>query len=289
LSYLLNQLISGYAARVESEEVKKKATAGQSPFFLEVKKRMGTKQDSRVIVEGEGGIGKSYFSLRAGEILQPVKFCDDPETAVEEQIPFSAKEYLWGVTHLPALSVLIYDEPAQSFHHREFMSEANIILSKTMIGYRYKRFISFLNIPGLGLIDKDGKVLVKYLINVIANGKYQAFRQLPQKFGGEPWWQTIVDHGNIQLPGVKLRHFYEKKKGRIEDALYEQYYKTLSKAEEAPITNADIVGKVKQNLARFQKNGSLNVSEIMGEFDVGRDRGRAIKAKIESENQGKPL
>ena len=36
-----------------------------------------------------------------------------------------ARDYLYAVKTLPAFSLIIYDEPEQSLHYREFMSEAN--------------------------------------------------------------------------------------------------------------------------------------------------------------------
>lgn len=238
--------------------------------------------DARCIIEGEGGIGKSWFALALAELLDPA-FVNDPERAVENQIPFSAKDYLLAVKTLPPFSVIIYDEPGQSFHHREFMSEANIILSKTMITYRFKRFISFMNIPGLGLVDKDGKMLVKFLVNVVGNGHAEVFQNLFQKFGGEPWWDKIVDNQYVHSPGVKLRHFYEKKKAKYEDGQYEEYWNTLSEAEVPVLTNADIRKQVLAKLPDFMNDGAISVSKIMGAFDIGRDRARGIKAKVESE------
>ena len=168
------------------------------------------------------------------------------------------------------------------------MSEANIILSKTMMTYRFKRFISFLNIPGLGLIDKDGKILVKYLVNVVGHGRSEVFKQLPQKFGGDPWWVSIVDEQHLEAPGVQLRHFYEKKKAKVEDNEYEKYWQTLSDSDAPTLQNVDIVKEVLESPDRFKRNGAFNVSALMGEFDIGRDRARGIKAKVESKNREEP-
>ena len=210
-----------YAARLESEEAKKKASSGKSPLIREIQRRIAQNMDTRVIVEGEAGLGKSYATLRLGEILDPI-FTSDPDSAIASRVVFSASDFLQAVQTLPPFSVIIYDEPGQSFHHREFMSQANIILSKTMIGFRLKRFISFYNVPTLGMIDKDAKTLVAFLINITAHGQGEVYKQIPAKFSGDTWFKTIVDEQHFELPSVKLRHAYEKKKAKVQDELYSE-------------------------------------------------------------------
>jgi hypothetical protein len=235
--------------------------------------------DSRIIIEGEAGLGKSYASLRLAEIIDP-KFTADPVLAVENQVLFSASEFLTAVQTLPPFSVLIYDEPGQSFHHREFMSQANIILSKTMIGFRLKRFITFLNIPGLGMIDKDAKTLVSFLINITGHGQGEIYKQIPAKFSGDTWFKTLVDKQHFELPSVKLRHAYEKKKASVQDMLYSEYGKALSESAQPKLTNSDLVDMVLKDVKKYQKDGEYNVSMIQGGLDIGRERARAIKEKL---------
>lgn len=272
-------LNSQYAARFESQEAKKKATAGKSPLIREIQRRIAQNMDTRIIVQGEAGIGKSYATLRLGELIDKT-FVDDPELAVDTRVVFSASDFLQAVQSLPPFSVIIYDEPGQSFHHREFMSQANIILSKTMIGFRLKRFISFYNVPTMGMIDKDAKTLVSFMVNITGHGIGEVFKEAPQKFGGEPWWPKIVDVQYFALPSVKLRHAYEKKKASIQDALYSQYSKALEEIAAPKISNADLVESVMKNPEKFKRDGQFNVTLLQGEFDIGRERARAIKAKL---------
>jgi len=279
LSYQLNQLVTGYASRLESEEDKKKKTAGRSPLIREIQHRINANMDSRIIIEGEAGLGKSYASLRLAEIIDP-KFTADPQLAVENQVLFSAQEFLTAVQTLPPFSVLIYDEPGQSFHHREFMSQANIILSKTMIGFRLKRFITFLNIPGLGMIDKDAKTLVSFLINITGHGQGEIYKQIPAKFSGDTWFKTIVDKQHFDLPSVKLRHAYEKKKQQVQDKLYSEYGKALSENSEPKLSNSDIKQAILKRPEQFKKDGVYDINTVMGAFDIGRERARAIREKL---------
>jgi len=281
LSYHVRQYIEGYASRLEAEEARKAKATGKIPIVEIIQARTKDNMDSRTIIEGEGGIGKSYAALRLAELLDP-RFTQDPDGAIQQQVQFSASEYLEAVNSLSPGSVLIYDEPGQSFHHREFMSEVNIILSKVMIGYRFKLFISFLCIPGLGLIDKDGKMLVKFLINVVSHGQCEVFKQLPQKFGGDPWWVTITYKQFLGLPGVRLRHAYEAKKKNVENALYSSYHKVLKARETPRLTNIDIAEIILKNPEKYKDTG---IAPLMSQFDIGRERARAIRHKLSQKSR----
>lgn len=236
--------------------------------------------DSRVIIEGEAGLGKSYAALRLAELINPERFVELPDLAVKTQVLFSAAEFLEAVQTLPPFSVLIYDEPGQSFHHREFMSQANIILSKTMIGFRLKRFITFLNIPSLGMIDKDAKTLVSFLINITGHGQGEIYKQIPAKFSGDTWFKTLVDSQHFELPSVKLRHAYEKKKQTVQDKLYSEYGKALSEAGETKLSNSDMKSIVLTDPEKYKSKGVYDVNTLMDAFDIGRERARAIRAGL---------
>ena len=62
-----------------------------------INKRMGENMDTRIICEGEGGIGKSWLSLRLAELVDPM-FRDNPASAIKNQVFFKATEFLRGVT-----------------------------------------------------------------------------------------------------------------------------------------------------------------------------------------------
>src|ERR1019366_4306986 len=93
-----------------------------------ISSRLARGQDTRIIICGENGIGKSTLSLRLGELVAPQVFVDHPEKAVAENVTFTPLEYMHQVRSLPSGSVLISDESGQSTHHRESWSPANIIM-----------------------------------------------------------------------------------------------------------------------------------------------------------------
>ncbi len=245
-----------------------------------INKRMSENMDTRIIVEGEGGIGKSWLSLRLAELVDPM-FRDQPLKAVQNQVFFKATEFLRGVTTLDPLSVLLYDEPAQSWHHREFMSEVNVILSKTMIGYRYKRFITLLNVPNLDMIDKDARALCQFLINVHKRGKAEVYKISINKFGGGIWYKKLIDTLHLSAPDTKLVHAYEKLKQQQEDELFEQFFKQASEKDTPKQTNSDIMAFITTDPDKYMKNGKLYSPAIMAVHEVGRHRADSIIAKIQ--------
>ena len=251
-----------------------------------ISKRMGENMDTRIICEGEGGIGKSWLSLRLAELVDD-QFKDHPKEAIKNQVFFKATEFLRGVTTLPPLSVLLYDEPAQSWHHREFMSEVNIVLSKTMIGYRYKRFITILNVPNLDMIDKDARALCQFLINVHKRGHAEVYKISINKFGGGIWYRKLIDNMTLKAPDTKLVHAYEALKKKQEDELFEEYFRQASEKDKPKLTNSDIVGMIKSKPQTYMKNDKLYAPAIMAVHTVGRHRADSIIAKIEIDEASK--
>ena len=253
-----------------------------NPIITTNKTRSHRKMDTRIIVEGEAGIGKSYFALRLGEMLDK-KFRDDPKKAVEEQVFFSASEYLKAVVTQPPYSVLIYDEAGQTWHHREFMSEANLILSKTMIGYRFKRFITILCIPTIDMIDKDARSLTQFLVNVTKHGQAEVYRTIVQKFGGPSFYAGFVHKLTIPLVGDKLAKAYETKKALVQDTLYETFHKQLSASEAPKLTFSDCIESIKQNPTEYMKGSNLSVPLISAKLGVGYNKANALRAKIDDD------
>jgi hypothetical protein len=107
--------------RVLERQLREHSQGYKGILLREIERRNKLNMDSRIIIEGEAGLGKSYAALRLAELIDST-FIDDPEKAVEHQVVFAASEYMDAVTSLPKFSCLIYDEPGQSWHHRQFMS-----------------------------------------------------------------------------------------------------------------------------------------------------------------------
>jgi hypothetical protein len=249
-------------------------------FNEKIKARIKKEKDTRIITQGEAGEGKSNLSLLGGEIHQPETFIDNPEYAVNNQVHFSATAFLDAITYLKTHSTNIYDEPAQSWHHRQFMSDANIILSKTMIGFRYKKFITWLNIPHLDLIDLDAQKLCQFMIYVYKQGGAEVFEIQNRKFGGKPIFKKIVDYFEFRKVGNKLWKLYNKKKESVQDELYSGYRDHLKKVDMGNRSNLDLANLVIKNLPDFMKGDKLSTAKIQGGLDIGRNRADGIREKV---------
>lgn len=252
-------------------------------FLRAIARRSSNNMDTRIIIVGPAGIGKSYCALKLAETIDPL-YIKDPAKAIKERLFFAAEDYLKAVITQPPFSALIYDEAAQSWHHREFMSPANIILSKTMIGYRFKRFITILCIPNIGMIDKDARSLAQYIVNIERQGSAEVYNIKVQKFGGEPWYPACLHRLGIALPSVKLRHQYEAKKVATQDELYATWESQMREDSKPRITNDQMIKVIKENPDKFMKGERVNVALLTGHFDIGRDRAEGIRAKFEAEN-----
>jgi hypothetical protein len=243
-------------------------------------------KDFRIIISGANGNGKSSLSCCLGEIHNPLKFREDIIYAVNNQINFTAKTWIHAINLLKFYEVNIYDEPFQSGgNHREFMTDANMVVSKTLSTARFKKLIIPINIPFIDMLDKDLRKLCQIFINCFDQGKAEVFKILTPKFGGEPWYEKIVDRFTWDMPGNELWKVYNDKKIMIETGLYDEYESELIKKEKAKISDSELINKINSNKDLFMhdKKEKIDVYKVMGEFEIGRDRATRIirNSKIE--------
>jgi energy-coupling factor transporter ATP-binding protein EcfA2 len=248
----------------------------RNPLIRDIRARLARNQDARIIVVGESGVGKSTLALDLGEILNPELYVEKIDIAVEKAISFSALQFMDSTT-LPNRSLLDFDEPGQGWFHRQFMSQASQILAQTFIGNRFQQFISVLTVPTLALLDVDAVRLTHYLIKVEKQGMAVVYRQLPQTFGGEPFWKTMIDHMPFEKPDTKLWHLYEKKKVAFQTALYAKFRKELVEGEVPRLTNNEIADLISIEPQRYSKDGELHHAIIQSEFGIGINRAYVVK------------
>ena len=290
MSYILQQQLAAYA-RVQEERLQKQEKRQSDPskslFIRKIQNQHAKDKDARIIIVGEGGSGKSSYVLRCGEILNPVMYVENIEKTVNEAISFTAKDYMTGIRTLPSQTVLDFDEPGQGWYHRQFMSEASMILSKTMIGFRYKHFTSMLCVPNIDLLDVDALRLVNWMVYILDQGKAEVYRVVVQKFGGHPWFKKIIDKMTFSKPDTKLWHLYEKRKFAVQDLLYERYGKQLDAIEAPQWTNPEILREIQETPDKFKKAGKFHHSMIQRKFGIGLNRSYLIKAMLDADEAEK--
>ena len=297
---ILDRYYEAYAARLERQRQERESRniSGYRPKIIRViRKPLAKGKDAKIGIAGEGGSGKSTLALRLGEEIKPTLYVDQPDFAIDKAVHLTASQYMNGVQNLesnyppPAdpleRTVQDYDEPGQSWYHRQFMSEASQILARTMIGVRWKRFVTTLSIPNLDLLEVDGVRLLNWFIWVPDQGIAEVYRVMPQKFGGDPWFKSVINTLRFTKPRAALWHPYEKKKFSEQDALYEKYGRKLEHLEAPKLTVKEIVDLVKKGKGQdgkevnFYKKGKLNVWAIQKEFNVGLTKTYLIKEHLE--------
>jgi hypothetical protein len=234
--------------------------------------------DVPILIRGRKRIGKSETSLRIGELFDP-DFIDRPKYAVSRKVTWEASAYLRAYNYEKSKSVIILDEPAQSWNHREFMSLVNQVLNKVLIGGGFKEFISPLNLPLIELLDLDAQKLTVFYINIIRRGLAEVFEIIPQKFGGAPIWKKIIQKMVLTRANKELFAIYEEEKIRKQKDLYKKFSRQIEEKEKHRLSNNEIVDMILERPYYFQDNkGNFSVSEIAGEFDIGRDLATKVRA-----------
>lgn len=262
-----------------------KVESPKSPIQLIKDKHRRQKKDFRMIIAGDNGNGKSSLAAIEGELENPNSFIKNPQFAIDNQIHFYAKDWIKATTMLPKFSVNIYDEPAQSGgHHREFMSEANIIITKTVATARFKRLIIPINIPFIDMLDLDIRKLCQIYVWCYDQGKAEVFMISNPKFGGDPWYEKIIDEFTWNMPNKDLWKLYEAKKHSTEDNQYKKYEHKLSKMDKDDRTDTEIMDDMRKGKELLVDNkGKVNVVNVMASHDVGRDRGARLARKLQLE------
>lgn len=301
-SVVLEQHYANFARRLEEQRERREALAAGAtkPNIIKLfDKRLSKNMDVRAVIAGEGGVGKSTLALDIAEKKNPSLYVDDPDGAIEKAVSFTGKEYMDGVRTLPSVfpppadplerTVLDFDEPGQAWYHRQFMSDVNMILSKTFIGFRYKRFVSLLSVPNIDFLDLDALRLVNWLIWVPSQGHAEVFRVMVAKFGGNPWYKKIIDRLKFGKPGTKLWNRYETKKFAKQDELYEKYGKKMEQLETPQLSLAEMLLLVKEDSKKYMKAGQVYVPYLqrpppMG-FGIGINKGYILKGMYESEQK----
>lgn len=247
---------------------------------IEILKRKHRRQnkDFREIIAGDNGNGKSSLAVMEGCKENPNTFLKQPQWAIDNQLHFFARQWIQSLSFLPKLSVNIYDEPAQSGgHHREFMSEANIVITKTVATARFKKLTIPVNIPFIDMLDIDIRKLCQVYVYCYDQGHAEVFLISNPKFGGDPWYEKIIDEFTWDMPNNELWKIYEKKKFETEDLVYKKYGDKLKKREKDDRSTEEYLDEIHKNRDLcFKDTGKPDVIGTCATLDVGRDKANKL-------------
>lgn len=258
----------------------------ESSWIRAIRAKFGKNTNANICVTGDPGVGKSTLSLVVGEILKPEWFVDKPEEAVDRFVTFSGGEFGRAIKASPDGSIIIGDEFGQQMHHRQFMSEPNVALSNVLQGFRFKRYICFLNLPGLRYLDADAQGLLTWQAAVKENGLAQIYLVSHPKFRGEDFHIKVVDRFHFVQPRKELWEAYTVKKETNQERVFDRAIRTMDDAEGVrDKSDGDIAQEVTKSPEKFGKEGADGVRKwdataIMDEFHIGSQRAYFIIKRI---------
>jgi len=178
-------------------------------------------------ITGNPGSGKSYVSLRWGELQSErngVEFSVD-------NIVFTPKEFIRLINsgNLKRGSVIIMDEAGVAINSRKWQSSINLMVNYVIQTFRHQNYVVILNAPYFDFIDAavrkmfhmmfemdriDHKEKVSWtrpkVIQVNQRTGHVYYKWLRFKFAGEQ--PMALDKAGFRLPSKELRIAYEQKK-----------------------------------------------------------------------------
>jgi ABC-type dipeptide/oligopeptide/nickel transport system ATPase component len=254
-------------------------------------------------IVGEEGMGKSYTSLRIGELLDRsfsadnVFFRPDPMLQRLRDGDFSTGD------------VWVLDEAGVALGNRTWQDTGQVKLNQALQLIRSHNVGFVFTLPRLQELDKQarGRLQNVYHIQSKNDGKYVRGR----------WWQSSVDRmgmtassrdiwwdlpemGTDKIESVDFappsEHIvkpYEERKSEFQDEVYETAMEELADDEQAgdddSLTDpadiaADIIDDDPHQYVREINNGAQRVfdkNQVGAEYDIGSRKQKRVKAIVE--------
>lgn len=260
------------ARKIERDNKKGKSEYEQNPIKGIINARRKQNRDIRILITGKVGTGKSSLGLQIC-LNSDKKFKKFPQEAIDQNVHFQAKEFIESTSLLPNNSGLLLDEGINAAFARSYMSTQNAYMSKVFATFRYKKFLTIICVPSLNLLDKNLRILADILIICEAQGKGKVYKIQPSKFGGDPWYETIIDELTWNKPPKKLFTLYEEKKFKIQDKEYIGYASHLGSKRQMEKTDTELLLDMHEKKEQlFSVSNTLSVLDVQNVTQTGRDK-----------------
>jgi hypothetical protein len=281
MSYLLDL----YHRDMEMEmQRREKEASGDNPWLKKIRAQFNEDINENIVVTGRPGWGKSSLSLDMGEDLKPEWFVDKPEEAIDRFVTFSGGEFGRAIKASPDGAVIIGDEFGQQMHHRQFMSEPNVALSNVLQGFRFKRYICFMNLPGLRYLDADAQGLLTWQAHMKKRGVAEIYAVSHPKFRGEDFHHKFIDTFNFRKPRDALWKAYKAKKIENQDRVFDHAIRLMDDVEGIrDKTDRDIAEEILKAPERFMTDNKYDGTLIMDEYHIGSQRAYFIIKRLKRE------
>ena len=177
-----------------------KVGPGYTPFFFNEIERIRANIEACIIaVTGKGGSGKTYFTLRMAEIM-------DPKFNPNIQVPFGSDELMKLIgddSPLKMGQVIVIDESQFGMSSRDWYNDMQKDVMKQIEAIRSKGYIIFivaLNMKTLDVIARN--YVMTHLIHMKRRGEAAVYRFYMPAFAQEPY-KAKLGTVRLNMPGYE--------------------------------------------------------------------------------------
>jgi len=175
--------------------------SGYGTFLLdELQEKRDNIEACIVVVTGGGGKGKTYFTLRLAEIL-------DPKFDVDVQVPFGPDEFMELIgpdSPLGIGRVIVVDESQFAISSRDWYADIQKDLMKQLEAIRSKGFIIFIVCLSEATLDVIARSwVITHKIHLMKRGRARVYSYQTGPFSTKPYPRTISKDEKMTLPGAE--------------------------------------------------------------------------------------
>jgi len=248
-------------------------------------------------VVGDTGDGKSFASLRIGEIL-------DPDFGIEN-VAFDIVEFIEKVVDdsFGQGSVIILEEGSVEASSYDWHSESNRVFAKILDTWRHQNRMGIINLPNFQALEKGARRRTKGIVKMQHAAPWRDYSQAKyydSRYGNiEDNFTTpfpIIGgkkrkYIRFKMPSKELRESYDEKKEGYTANLNEELLESLlTEREEQEATELkpqeiaeDIIDKDKvDDYIETANNGQTYLKQEYMEmdYDIGGRKGKKVKAAL---------
>ena len=272
-----------------------------NPILNHIRKKI-YEQDRNfiLIICGPTGSGKSSSSLCFAEAF-------DPNFSID-RVAFTAKDFMGLLNSKKTKkgACIVWEETGVSINSRDFHTITNQVISKSFQTFRDQNLLIIINVPFYESIDKQVRQLIHAYFatgsnsinsqNKTVTGRFRfidinpingkEYKKMPRVLvNGKKFKCPSVSFG---LPSSELWREYRKrakkykKKIRLDGETAVARVAIQKEKNECLLTNKEIEKQVWKNRKAFTNSrGTINLSLLMGMYNIGRWRAKKIKSVIE--------
>lgn len=267
-----------------------------SRLVKHLKNRMHIKKMSNfIIIIGKKGSGKSYLSLRLGELLEGKSFG-------MHHVCFSLQQMfdLLDKGEVKPGDVVMLEEVGVAANSRDAMSRTNKHLSFAAQAIRPARITVIANTISWGLIDSQVKNLADYRIEVVGHDvqtsltEFKFMKVNPRQDNAEPYKEHLIfnDGGTpvkyvswtVHKPSNELSEAYDIKRTEYLRQIYSDGSATLAGGDDVRFgvgkkrptkpkpTLPELADSVLSSREKYQINDKISTVLVAAKLNIGRHK-----------------